>query len=193
MSPAASCTTSPGTRWPSGNSRGCPSRTTVAVTLIMALSFVGGVAGPRFLKKPQADPQNDHDQHHGRSAGIVIRVAPIGNDRQHQQQDHQGVAQAWPKSLIRRNRASFATTLGPCCSRRRAASSSLRPWSFVSIRLSTSWASKRGHLRQQRRDLDRFGRLPESGQDVFGSVKIGRIGMLFPWLAIGIARGSFIR
>ena len=39
MSPAESCTMSPGTSSRRETSRGCPSRTTVAVTLIIALSF----------------------------------------------------------------------------------------------------------------------------------------------------------
>ena len=55
------------------------------------LELGGGGVGPRFLDEPQTDPQHDHGQHDGWPAGIVIFVAPIGNDRQYQQQDHQGV------------------------------------------------------------------------------------------------------
>src|SRR5450432_1132799 len=44
MSPAASWTTSPGTNWPRGTSRGSPSRTTVALTEIIALSLAAALS-----------------------------------------------------------------------------------------------------------------------------------------------------
>ena len=130
------------------------------------LELVGGVAGPQFLDEAQAHSQDDHGQHDGRPPEIV---GPSRNrdGQQHQSRITRGLAQAWPKSLIRRNRCSFATTLGPCCSRRRAASSSLRPLSLRFQPAKHLLGIAPGDLRQQGRNLDRLRRPPQSGQDVF--------------------------
>ncbi len=63
MSPAANLTTSPGTTCASGTSRGVPPRTTVAVTLIIALSAAAASSAFDFLPKPEANAQDDHHEH----------------------------------------------------------------------------------------------------------------------------------
>ena len=65
MSPAASLTMSPGTKSRSGISLAAPSRTTVAVTWIMALSFSCGGIRPGFLPEAQSHTQRHHNRHHG--------------------------------------------------------------------------------------------------------------------------------
>ena len=56
MSPAASLTMSPGTRWATGSSCGWPSRNTAAVTEIMAFSFAAVVSARRSCVSRRPTP-----------------------------------------------------------------------------------------------------------------------------------------
>ena len=89
ISPAASLMMSPGTKSRSGISLAAPSRTTVAVTWIMAFSFSAAAVRPGFLPEAEAHAQHHHGRHHRAGARVACKK---GNCRQSRQQDHQRVA-----------------------------------------------------------------------------------------------------
>ena len=68
MSPADSFTTSPGTSCCSGISFGWPSRTTVAVTLIIALSLAAALSAVVSCTNRSDTPKHHHHQHHRAAA-----------------------------------------------------------------------------------------------------------------------------
>ena len=97
MSPADSFTMSPGTSCWSGISFGWPSRTTVAVTLIIALSLAAALSARVSCTKRSDTPRTTIDQHHRAAARNV--AGGVGEDGQDRQQDHQRIADGDPKPV----------------------------------------------------------------------------------------------
>ncbi len=164
MSPADRRTTSPGTRWPRGVSRGCPSRTTVAVTLIMALSLAAASSARDSWTKRRATPS---------TTMLSMTVAARGiaghqrDGRQQQEQDHQridaGMAEDFepPVPLFLGDHVGADTVPGGV--RPRPGSGRFRP--FPAGEHGCHVAPGDFHERRGNRDVVR--RPPQSGQDVF--------------------------
>ena len=70
MSPAESLIMSPGTKSLSGISFAVPSRRTVAVTWIMALSFAAAASARASCTKRSVDTEHHHGCHHGSGARV---------------------------------------------------------------------------------------------------------------------------
>ena len=108
MSPAARCTTSPGTNFASGISLGCAIPEDGRIHADHGLELGGGGVGPGFLDKPQHHAQDHHDRHHRRRPYIA------GNGRydcQNRQQDYQRIYQGPAQQPQRLCRLSWATDI----------------------------------------------------------------------------------
>ncbi len=125
MSPAASWTTSPGTRCATAISCGAPSRSTVAFTEIIALSLAAALSPCASWIQLQPDAEGNHEHHHAARA----RVSGGERDRrEHGQQDHQRIEHRAPEQLREaRDADPSPACLGPCSTRRAAASSAVSP------------------------------------------------------------------
>ena len=88
MSPAASLTTSPGTRWDTGSSWGWPSRNTAAVTEIMALSFAAVASARRSCVSRRPTPSTIISD-----ITMPARASPVENEivGEHGEQQHERV------------------------------------------------------------------------------------------------------
>ena len=136
MSPAANLTTSPGTRSRSGISLASPSRTTVAVTWIMALSFCAAASARTSCQKRSTTLS---------ATIIAITVPPRASPVRKETID--SVVNRITSGLrvvFRRRRSqpcfrSCAISFGPAVRARSSASSSVKPLSDV--RKSTSTCS----------------------------------------------------
>ena len=165
MSPAARRTTSPGTRWPSGISRAWPSRTTVAVTLIMALSLAAALSARASWTNRSATPSTTM-----LNITVAARTSPVINEivASTKQQDHQridaGVAQELEPAepLFLRDDVGavlFQAALGLLLAQ--AVFARLQP-------AEDPCGVALGQLRQQRRTVDRVRRAAQDIQDVLG-------------------------
>ncbi len=124
MSPAARLTTSPGTRSARGTSRGVPSRTTVAVTLIIALSFFAAESARASCTNRSETPRTTINP-----ITMAARASPVRRDTVASSVSRMtsGLIRAFPRSAHRPCPSSLATALGPCCSSRCSASSWVKP------------------------------------------------------------------
>ena len=125
MSPAARCTTSPGTNCARGISLVWPSRTTVAFTLIMALSLAAAVSARASWTNRNTTPRTTMT-----AITVAARISPVTADMTAKIDSRitKGFIKARPNSRQRLCRLSWATTFGPCSFNRRAASAAVRPW-----------------------------------------------------------------
>jgi hypothetical protein len=138
MSPAASLTMSPGTSSANGISFSALSRATVAVTRIIAFSFAAAVSArdswtnrsetPRTTMTTISAPPTKSEAFWAVANEMIART---------ESRITSGLRHARMKSLRRVNRSSFATTFGPNTSKRRRASTSVRPSARVSNSRST--------------------------------------------------------
>ena len=124
MSPAASLTTSPGTSCETAISWGLPSRMTVAVTEIIALSLAAALSAFASCTSLSVTPRRIIS-----SITIPARVSPVRNDTvaSTASRTTSGLSTECQSSLPMPARPSVARTFGPCCSRRSAASSPVNP------------------------------------------------------------------
>ncbi len=109
----------------SGISFGCPSRTTVAVTLIIALSLAAALSALVSWTNRRDDSQNHHQQHH--RAGAQIAGGEGDRRQQRSAESPADCATASQSRCSQPCRASWATSFGPNTSNRSAASSSVKP------------------------------------------------------------------
>ena len=128
MSPADNFTMSPGTSSRIGISLACPSRTTVAVTVIIAFNFAAALSARVSWTKRSDMPR----------ITINIMTVPareiacgVRESRQHRQQNHQRIASRGVEPV----KPAFILFVGdliwPEASNRSAASSSLKPFGDV--------------------------------------------------------------
>ncbi len=129
MSPAASLTTSPGTTWLTGTSVGRPSRRTVAVTLIIALSFAAAASARASCTKRRTRPRTTIN-----IITVPARASPVAKEIVARMVSRitNGLAIACPSSRSRRNFSSCPTILGPNSASRDSASWEVRPSARVS-------------------------------------------------------------
>ena len=137
MSPAASLTTSPGTSCETGVSWSWPSRRTVAVTEIIALSLVAALSAfaswISFRPTPIAIMSD---------ITLPARTSPVAKEivASTASSSTSGFMTACHTNSAMLLRASPATTLGPCSTSRVAASSAVRPVG----RLPSRWCTISG-------------------------------------------------
>ena len=107
-----------------------PSRTTVAVTWIMALSFAAAASARASCKKRSPDAQHDHHGHHGAGASVARGK---GNCRESRQQNHQRIANDFQEAGWASPAASPARPHSdrPCAPALRPRLASSRPESFA--------------------------------------------------------------
>ncbi len=102
MSPAASSTTSPGTRWPIGSFARLAVTEDGRLDADHRLQLGGRRIGPRLLHEAQDHSQGHHEEH---DDGRTIIVAAIqtrlhgGKGGEHEQQDHERIDQGLAQQL----------------------------------------------------------------------------------------------
>ena len=139
MSPAESLITSPGTKSLSGISRGWPSRITVAVTLIIALSLAAAESARHSCTNRSVTPNTTIT-----NITMAESVSPVRNETT-ARTDSRITSGLRVVSASRQSHPccfSWATSLGPYFSSRASASASLSPSRRLSSVESTSGASR---------------------------------------------------
>ena len=131
MSPAARLTTSPGTSCETATSIGAPSRTTVAVTEIMALSLAAALSALASWMSFRLTPRAIISD-----MTVPARASPVANETVANTASKRtsGLITACQSSLPIPARWSLASTLGPYSAKRSAASPAVSPSARVANR-----------------------------------------------------------
>ena len=144
MSPADSLMMSPGTRSRSGISLASPSRTTVAVTWIMALSFAAAASARASCKKRSATLSTT-------MAAITVpaRASPVAKETADRVASRitSGLRMIFRRRMGQPCRRSCATSFGPVVRARSSASVCVRPSGVVRKDRSSSSPSFRAASR----------------------------------------------